>query len=319
MNRPTQGAEGTAASPLPRERPARRPAHRPSDQPTDRPPYRLADQQGSDRARISYVYAVGRAGTALEASAPRLTGLRDGPLRTVTAGRLTALVSSVPADSFSAEGMKAQLEDLTQLETIARTHHAVVEAAWAGTMVLPMRLATVYLDDARVRAMLDERSAEFDALLSRLEGHAEVGVKVYADARAAAAAAAAGAPAPPDSSAPAASAVSPGRAYLQQRRAQQRTHRDAYRAAGAVAADVRVRVADMARDMVAHRPQQGELASAAGENIANEAYLVPTDRIGEFHRALKGLADGVPGVRVEITGPWAPYSFATPPAESANP
>ncbi|SEF13559.1 Gas vesicle synthesis protein GvpL/GvpF [Streptomyces sp. 2112.3] len=316
MNRPTQGAEETAASPLPHERPTDRPAYRPADQPADQPTDRPADQQESDRSRMSYVYAIGRVGTALEVSAPGLTGLRDGPLRTVTAGRLTALVSSVPADAFSTEGMKAQLEDLTQLERIARTHHAVVEAAWAGTMVLPMRLATVYLDDARVRAMLDERGAEFHALLARLEGHAEVGVKVYADARAAAAAKA---PAPPDSMAPAASAVSPGRAYLQQRRAQQRTHRDAYRAAGAVAADVRVRVADMARDMVAHRPQQGELAAGAGENIANEAYLVPTDRIGEFHRALKGLADDVPGVRVEITGPWAPYSFATPPAESAHP
>ncbi|WP_234341006.1 GvpL/GvpF family gas vesicle protein [Streptomyces sp. NRRL S-1813] len=311
MNRPTPGAEETAAAP----RPVGRPAERPAEQP--------AERQESDRSRISYVYAIGRTGTALEASAPLLTGLRDGPLRTVVSGRLTALVSSVPADAFSAEGMKAQLEDLTELETIARTHHAVVEAAYAGAMVLPMRLATVYLDDARVRSMLDERGTEFDALLSRLEGHAEMGVKVYADARAAAAAeapaaGASGSPAP-DSPAPATSPASPGRAYLQQRRAQRRTHRDAYRAAGAVAADVRVRVADVARDMVAHRPQQGELASGTGENIANEAYLVPTDRIGEFHRALKGLADGVPGVRVEITGPWAPYSFATPPAESGNP
>ncbi len=206
MNCPMPGAEETAASP-------RTLAH-----PADQPP----EQQESDRSRISYVYVIGRTGTALEASASQLTGLRDGPLRTVTSGRLTALVSSVPADAFSAEGMKAQLEDLTQLEAIARTHHAVVEAACAGAMVLPMRLATVYLDDARVRSMLDERGTEFDALLSRLEGHAEVGVKVYADARAAAAAeapaaatGASGSPAP-GSPAPAASAVSPGRAYLQQ-------------------------------------------------------------------------------------------------------
>ncbi|MGW9169892.1 GvpL/GvpF family gas vesicle protein [Streptomyces decoyicus] len=321
MNRPTPGAEETAASPLTLDQSAEQPAGHPPEQLSEQ----RSEQQESDRSRISYVYAIGRTGTALDAWAPQLTGLRDGPLRTVASGRLTALVSSVPADAFSAEGMKAQLEDLTALEAIARTHHAVVEAAYAGTMVLPMRLATVYLDDARVRSMLDERGAEFDALLSRLEGHAEVGVKVYADARAAAAAeapaaaaGASGSPAP-GSPAPAASTVSPGRAYLQQRRAQRRTHRDAYRAAGAVAADVRVRVADMARDMVAHRPQQGELASGTGENIANEAYLVPTDRIGEFHRALKGLADGVPGVRVEITGPWAPYSFATPPAEGGNP
>jgi len=67
-----------------------------------------------------------------------------------------------------------------------------------------------------------------------------------------------------------------------------------------------------------HRPQQGELASGAGENIANDAYLVPVARVGEFRAALDGLADDAPGVRVEITGPWAPYSFATPPSADSG-
>ncbi|MGW8554726.1 GvpL/GvpF family gas vesicle protein [Streptomyces tubercidicus] len=272
------------------------------------------EQQEPSHSWSSYVYAIGRAGRGLDAMAPRLTGLRDGHVRTVAAGGLAALVSSVPAGAFSAEGMKAQLENLTELEEIARTHHTVVEAAHAGATVLPMRLATVYLDDARVRAMLRERGAEFDALLSRLEGHAELGVKVYADPRAAAAdprPAAEG----PDRAAP---PVSPGRAYLQQRRARRQIQRDAYRAAGALADEVRGRATGLARDRVTHCPQQGELASGAGENIANEAYLVPVDRLREFHRALAGLADGVPGVRIEVTGPWAPYSFATPPAESRS-
>ncbi|MGA5565621.1 GvpL/GvpF family gas vesicle protein [Streptomyces platensis] len=271
-----------------------------------------AGQRESAPPSSSYVYAIGRAGSGLDTAAPRLTGLRDGRVRTASADGLTALVSSVPADAFSEEGMKAQLENLTELEEIARTHHTVVEAAHTGTTVLPMRLATVYLDDARVRSMLRERGAEFDALLSRLEGHAELGVKVYADPSAAAAG-----PAPAsDGPEPAAPPVSPGRAYLQQRRAQRRTQRDAYRAAGAVADEVRERAAALARDRVAHRPQQGELAAGAGENIANEAYLVPTDRLREFHRALANVADGVPGVRIEVTGPWAPYSFAT---ATANP
>ncbi|MGX7759659.1 GvpL/GvpF family gas vesicle protein [Streptomyces angustmyceticus] len=257
---------------------------------------------------VAYVYALGRAGAALEGAAARLTGLRGGALRTVTAGTLAALVSSVPADAFSEEGMKAQLGNLAELEEVARAHHAVVEAAVGSATVLPMRLATVYLDDDRVRSMLDERGAEFDARLSLLEGHAEVGVKVYADPRAAAG------PPPPDTPDPAAPPVSPGWAYLQRRRAQRRTHRDAYRAAGAVAEEVRDRAAALARDRVVHRPQQGELASGPGENIANEAYLVPADRLRDFRRAVSAAAEGVPGVHVEITGPWAPYSFATPPA-----
>lgn len=130
-----------------------------------------------------YVYAVGRAGTPLDGAFPGRTGVGDGPLRTVRAGALVALVSSVPYDSFGADGLKAQMEDLTRLEVLARTHHAVVEAAYECATVLPMRLATVYLDDERVTAMLAEREEEFRELLSRLEDHVELGVKVYADPR----------------------------------------------------------------------------------------------------------------------------------------
>ncbi|MFJ1748363.1 GvpL/GvpF family gas vesicle protein [Streptomyces sp. NPDC088116] len=258
------------------------------------------------RAWVSYVYAIGRSDTLLRTEAPRLTGLGGGDLRTVCDGGLAALVSSVPADEFGTEGMKAQMEDLERLEMIARSHHAVVEAACGATTALPMRLATVYLDDTRVAAMLQEGGQRFGELLARLEGHVEMGVKVYADPRATAV-----------TTRPAPAATdrqeSPGRAYLRRRREQRRGHQDAYRAAGSVAAQVPGRVGALVRARVAHRPQQGELASGAGENIANEAYLVPVGHVDAFRAALNGLtADGASGVRVEVTGPWAPYSFATP-------
>ncbi|MEV8565288.1 GvpL/GvpF family gas vesicle protein [Streptomyces sp. NPDC051322] len=262
-------------------------------------------------AEVSYVYAVGRAGTPLDGAAGRTAGLDGGRLRTVNSDGLVAWVSSVPRDTFSSEGMQAQLEDLERLEAIARTHHAVVEAAYACTTVLPMRLATVYLDDARVATMLQERHREFGELLGRLEGHVELGVKVYADPRETGR---------PDAEAPTDTLVptSPGRAYLQQRRAARRSHQDAHRAAGSLAAAVPDRVAALATARVVHRPQQAELAAAAGENIANEAYLVPATGVAGFRNALCALADDVPGVRIEITGPWAPYSFATPPATAAR-
>ncbi|CAM5548337.1 GvpL/GvpF family gas vesicle protein [Streptomyces atroolivaceus] len=255
---------------------------------------------------MSYVYAVSRAGTPLGEALAGLPGLEGGPLRAVAAGELVALVSSVPSASYGTEGVKAQMEDLDRLEVLARTHHAVVEAAYEHATVLPMRLVTVYLDDERVRGMLDEREPEFSALLARLEGHVELGVKVYADPREAVTVSSRG----PDTD----TAASPGRAYLQKRRAQQQNHRQTYRAAGAVAAEVAARVAGLARAHVTHRPQQGDLAQAAGENIVNDAYLVHGSQADAFRAALTGLADDAPGVRVEVTGPWAPYSFATPPA-----
>ncbi|MBM7438985.1 GvpL/GvpF family gas vesicle protein [Streptomyces sp. HB132] len=255
---------------------------------------------------MSYVYAVSRTGTPLESALTGRPGLEGSPLRTVRSGELLALVSSVPSALYGTEGVTAQMEDLDRLEVLARTHHAVVEAAYEHATVLPMRLVTVYLDDGRVRGMLAEREAEFSALLSRLEGHVELGVKVYADPREAVTVSGLG----PEADA----AAGPGRAYLQKRRAQQQNHRTTYRSAGTVAAGIPARVANLARAHVAHRPQLGDLARAAGENIVNDAYLVDGTQAEAFRAALSGLADEVPGVRVEITGPWAPYSFATPPS-----
>ncbi|MFF8501545.1 GvpL/GvpF family gas vesicle protein [Streptomyces anulatus] len=258
---------------------------------------------GVGAGEMSYVYAVGRAGPALDGLAARLPGVDGRPLRPVDGGGLCALVSPVPADTFSEQGLTAQMEDLDRLEAVARAHHAVVDAAFAETSVLPMRLATVYLDDARVADMLVRQRSEFQELLGRLMGHVELGVKVYADPRTAAAATTPAAAAPSGGGA--------GRAYLRQRQAQQRDNQDIYRAAS----DLAVRAARLAEGVAAsravHRPQQGQLAARAGVNVANEAYLVPREHAARLHRELSALAEAAPGVAIEVTGPWAPYSFAT--------
>jgi hypothetical protein len=156
--------------------------------------------------------------------------------------------------------------------------------------------------------MLDTRQETFTALLDRLADHVEWGVKIYADPRTPA-------PASPASQADAASAQErPGRAYLQSRRAQRRTREDAWGAAEEAVRRIDIQARGLAVDRVRHRPQQGELArGAAGENVANDAYLVPESVAEEFREQVLRAADDLPGVRVEVTGPWAPYSFAAPP------
>ncbi|MER6119487.1 GvpL/GvpF family gas vesicle protein [Streptomyces sp. NPDC001743] len=263
------------------------------------PPAAFTDPDVED---VTYVYAVGRDTPALHGLAARLPGVDGRPLRPVGGGGLCALVSAVPADTFSDGGLAAQMEDLDRLEAVARAHHAVVDAAFAETSVLPMRLATVYLDDARVADMLVRQRREFQELLGRLEGQVELGVKVYADPRAAAA---------PEPSAGASAGAGAGRAYLRQRRAQQHSSQDAYRTASALAARAAQVAESHATARAVHRPQQGQLASRPGVNVANEAYLVPREHTERLRQELSTLADGAPGVSVEVTGPWAPYSFAT--------
>ncbi|MFG2290390.1 GvpL/GvpF family gas vesicle protein [Streptomyces sp. NPDC048595] len=262
---------------------------------------------------VSYAYAVARdADGSLEDALAGLPGVADAPVRLVRTGQdadVVVAVSPVPAQDFDEDALRANLEDLDWLESVARAHHRVIEALAARTTVLPLRLATVYLDDERVRLMLEDRRQAFTERLRALDAQVEWGVKIYVES-------AAGQPDEPPPDTGADTDLSPGRAYLSRRRAQRHAREDAHRDAEQAAR----RVADAARayavDRVQHRPQQGELARGPGENVVNDAYLVPQQHAEGFRADVLRAAEGLPGVRIEVTGPWAPYSFATP-AEAA--
>ncbi|AWW39593.1 GvpL/GvpF family gas vesicle protein [Streptomyces cadmiisoli] len=258
--------------------------------------------------QLSYAYAVVRPVPSLERDALHgLRGVADAPVALVHRGEVAAAVSPVSGSDFSEDALKAHLEDLDWLESVARAHHLIVETLGAYTTVLPLRLATVYLDDDRVGDMLGEREPSLGALLDRLADHVEWGVKVYADTTGTA-------PPSPD---PPAEEPDPGRAYLRRRRHQRRAREDAWSSAAEAVRRVEDQVAGIAVAHARHRPQQGPLAAGSGENVANDAYLVPRRRAEEFQDRALHAADGLDGVRVEVTGPWVPYSFAEAPAPGA--
>ncbi|MFC9621075.1 GvpL/GvpF family gas vesicle protein [Streptomyces sp. NPDC056930] len=256
-------------------------------------------------ATVSYAYAVARdADGSLEKALSGLPGVEEAPVHLVRvedSDDVVVAVSPVPERDFQEAALRAHLEDLDWLESVARAHHRVIEALAARTAVLPLRLATVYLDDERVRLMLRARHEAFAGKLTDLAAQVEWGVKIYVEA-----AAETERPAGPPTDA----GLSPGRAYLSQRRAQRHAREDAYRGAEQAAERVEAAARTYAVDRVQHRPQQGELARGPGENVINDAYLVPLQHAEDFRADVMQAAEGLPGVRVEVTGPWAPYSFA---------
>jgi hypothetical protein len=141
--------------------------------------------------------------------------------------------------------------------------------------------------------VLDDRYAQFQALLDRLAGTVEIGVKLYLDDRPRVSAASSGT----------------GRAYLQQVSRRHRGRDEAWRNAAAAAERIDTTLRAHAADSSHHRPQSAHLTGAAGHNILNAAYLVPTDRFAGFAALARRAAEPEPALRVEITGPWAPYSF----------
>ncbi|MFI9804754.1 GvpL/GvpF family gas vesicle protein [Streptomyces sp. NPDC052301] len=244
---------------------------------------------------LRYVYAVCRLfDTPLQM---QLTGIGGAPPALVHHHGLVAVVSTVPEADFREEALKAHLEDLDWLAATARAHQGVIDALTTVTTPLPLRLGTVFRDDSGVRAMIEAREADFRRSLDRLAGRVEWGVKVYLEAE-------------PEEPAPAAPAqpVS-GRDYLRRRRERTHAHEDQWQRAEAFARSLHERLSRYAEDCRLHAPQNAALSHVPGRNVLNAAYLVPRRQCEEFVEMVDRTKDEAPGMRVELTGPWAAYSF----------
>ncbi|MEV3973691.1 GvpL/GvpF family gas vesicle protein [Streptomyces sp. NPDC050698] len=244
---------------------------------------------------LRYVYAVCRPfGTPLQA---QLTGVAGDPPRALTHHGLVAVVSHVPERDFAEEPLRAHLEDLDWLTETARAHQGVIDALTTVTTPLPLRLGTVFHDDSGVRTMIEAREEDFRRTLDRLEGRVEWGVKVYAE------------PEAQESARPAQKPAS-GRDYLRQRRMQSRSQEEMWQKAEAFSTQLHEELSAFAEDSRLHPPQNPALSKATGRNVLNAAYLVPRAHSEEFVELVDRTKGEVPGMRIELTGPWAAYSFA---------
>ncbi|MET9735895.1 GvpL/GvpF family gas vesicle protein [Streptomyces sp. NPDC006458] len=243
---------------------------------------------------LRYVYAVCR--PFRSALQTQLTGVAGVPPKMLTHHGLIAVVGTVPEADFAEEPLRAHLEDLDWLAETARAHQGVIDVLTAVTTPLPLRLATVFQDDSGVRVMMEAHEDLFRRTLERLEGRVEWGVKAYAEAR------------PAEPARPAARPAT-GRDYLRQRRRQTVAGEEAGRQAEEFAGRLHATLSRFAEDARLHPPQNARLSGASGRNVLNAAYLVPRALSEEFVELVDRTKDEASGVRVELTGPWAAYSF----------
>ncbi|MBT2387019.1 GvpL/GvpF family gas vesicle protein [Streptomyces sp. ISL-11] len=253
---------------------------------------------GTTAGELLYAYAVARDTDLPEDSLAGVGGVTGGPVRGVRQRGLVALVGTVPAAEFGEAPLRERLEDLGWLERVARGHQRVVDAASARACVLPLRLATVYRDEHGLRRMLAAGHDELDATLDRLDGRAEWAVKLWTD--------------PPDSPPPATGPARSGRDYLARRGAEHRAREEDGRRVREAAAEVHGALLTLAEEARLHPARDARLAGGAGHNLLNAAYLVRRERCQAFRTAVGSFADRPDGLRVELSGPWAPYSFVTP-------
>jgi hypothetical protein len=219
---------------------------------------------------VLYLYAICGWPTA---PLPAHTGVGATPLLSISHADLAAIVSVVAAPPAPDE-------------QVVMAHEVVVEALMQERTLLPVRFATCLPDEAAVRALLDSRAASFRANLTRLAGCVELSVRGLLRA-------------PPEVPPVDTSNLSPGRAYIAQRRAEAQAQASIRTAAEAV----HQQLTPLAQAAILG-PSRGPLLPL------NAAYLLPRTDIALFQAAVQRIsADNA--LRLLCTGPWPPYSFVT--------
>lgn len=241
-----------------------------------------------------------------------LTGIGEEKVRTITCSGLTALVSDVSLAEFGEAALRENLENLDWLDEVARLHHYVIDAAARLFPLLPVRLATVYGDDTAVCAALTDHRDQLRDTLRRLGGRVEWGVKAYAAPESGSEAERVPAAREPVG-AGAGTGPSPnggtGLAYLKRRRAELAAGRESRTAVVNSARDVHARLAGHAEAAMLRPPQSAQLSGIRLLMLLNAAYLVKVGDGTSFTAAVAGEATAHPELRIELTGPWPPYSF----------
>jgi hypothetical protein len=239
-------------------------------------------------------------------------------MRALTRGELVAVVRSVALADFEPDILRERLSDLTALETMARAHNAVIAAIHEQQPILPAKFGSVYASLDELGASLDDAQTQFLDALRRLDGCDEWAIHLYADQSLIAQRVADDDPELQRLRAEI-EAASPGRAYFLQRKL-----------TGAISAAVENKLLERERDMIEWlrpltRGVVSQTAAVSGGKtqgdeveIMRAALLIDRTRRDDLLRALQARIGGEAGLRLEIGGPWPPYSFASEPEEDRD-
>lgn len=223
-------------------------------------------------------------------------------------GTLCAVVSRVGLEEFGEQSINEHLSDPSWLEERVRAHHGLIEALLERGPVVPLRFATIYLEAERVAGLLAERNNEWQALLERVAGHREWGVRVVVERAELRAALTEQNPRLRSLRDQLATRPS-GAAYMLQKQLDRATDEEFERTGDNCAGQSHTRLAALANGAITSPLQVDEQLPRA--MILNGAYLVADEHTAAFHAELERLSSeyGPLGFHYELTGPWPAYHF----------
>lgn len=226
-------------------------------------------------------------------------------------GDVRALVSRLSASAYAPEALERSSGDVSWLGPRAMAHDRVLTWAQEHGGVIPLPMFTLWGGAAALAREITKRAGELKAVLARVEGADEFGVRVHRrdadmlanidalDPEIARLRAEAG-------------AASPGQRYLLERKMEGAAKQAVRAASQRLARQVFDELTPIARQSVALPlvPPQGDRPPDA-TLVLNGAFLVDRGRLDEFRAALGAHVRTYQprGLTFDFSGPWPPYNF----------
>jgi hypothetical protein len=240
-----------------------------------------------------YLYGISQApGSAAAKKLPKIgsTGI-DGThaVHTVVCGEFVCWVCEVDQASF-ADAVERNMENLEWLALHGVRHQQVVGEVAEQMTIVPARFGTVFSGEPALLKDVQGRKAALKKVFARVAGGDEWGVKVFAERQVAAV--------------PVTEARS-GKEYLQQKaaRLKKRPERN----------DQELQELATALGKIATDSAPSGKVSGAQPNLLWQAtFLVPRPKRKAWDQVLKNFVERWDGQRrIEVNGPWPPYSFVS--------
>jgi len=221
----------------------------------------------------------------------------------VTRG-IWAIVADAPPERFSDEQLPKELQDIEAVSRYAVAHAAMIEFVFQNAPVIPLRLFTLFSGDERARQQLARGGSKIRALFARLRGLEEWGIRITAASRPQSA--------PQTRFAKREGAGSSGRSYLESKK---RLNDGGGPPSAATKRQVNAALTAMQKIAVRTRKEAFPPASRGRPYVTGASFLVRAQRRGAWKKKVRQLASvlGKQEHRLEMSGPWPPYHFTTPP------
>ena len=209
---------------------------------------------------------------------PSLTGVDDRPVQVIRVGELGVWVSSLDRPQPSVEAVQA--------------HNRVVEAAITEEVTpVPLRFGQWLEHEAALQEAMRARLADYQAKLAQFAGCLEFGVRLIDPE------------APEKARDVHTSGPTSGFEYMQALRESSRLAEQQQQRAQ----QVRARVQETLQDVVRAERVQDERTA---HSVVTLAHLVARPHFDEYRARARHLRELFPGMRLLLSGPWPPYSFA---------